>query len=172
MIYEGEPPDNLNIELSYDTDVKFQIESSVELSDDNTNEITVTGTLNGYNAYEVIPVVGFTSEGTSFFDTITSLSFDFEDETNIKIRGITANGDDNCVLMDAYRDIQVRVLNLRWSKTLLEMGIPFDKSLMVYVPKHLTLDNTYVVQLDNENYSIAALTKGETQYELIITRLV
>lgn len=171
VIYEGEPPDNLNIELYYsDEDVKFQIKSSVSLTGEN-NKLTITGEYNGSPVSEEITCTGYITEGSTYFDYISSIEFSFEIETNIKIRGITSNGDDNESLHLLWSSIDARVRDLKWSKTLIEMGVIFEKSKMIYLPIFLTLNNNCVIEYDEENYSIIEIARGLSHQEVIITRI-
>jgi len=172
VIYEGAPPDDLPIELFYDTGVKFQVESSISL--EGTNTITITGQLDGVPVVEEIICLGLISEGTSYFDLITSIVFNFEHtpyENNLKIRGITSNGNDNPTLMSKYESIGVRVTDVKWNKILQDMGVIFEKSYMVYLPIHIILDNSHVIEFKGEDYSIIQITRGTRHQELIMMRI-
>lgn len=169
VIYEGEPPDNLNIRLVYDEAAKFQIKSSVELSE--TNAVTITGELDDDAVVEAISCSGFITEGTEYFDAVDSFTFSFDESTRISIRAITSNGDDNSFNKLIYSNIKARVRDLKWSKTLLDMGVNFEKSKMIYLPHYLSLDNTFVIEYNEEDYNVIEITRGLNHQEVIITRI-
>ena len=170
VIYEGQPPGDLNVSLEYDEDVKFQVESDVSLTGDNI--ITITGELDGSPVSEEITCTGLISEGSSYFDNISSLAFSFEDDTAyIKIRGITSSGDNNPVNILVYNNIDARVRDLKWSKVLYDMGVIFKKSKMAYMPNFITLDNSHIIEYEEDNYSIFGITRGVMSQEVIISRI-
>jgi len=169
LIYEGQPPDDLNIELFYTEDAMFHIESSVSLT--GVNKVTIVGELDGSPVTEIITCLGFVMEGSQLFDYIESISFSFEDTTNIKITSITSNGDDNKSKSLYYTNVAARVRELKWSKSLEEQGIIFDKSRIAYIPLLVALDYSNIIEYLDQEYSIMSIVRGTQNQEVIITRI-
>lgn len=172
LIYEGEPPGDLNLSLIFDVPACFKVVSLSELEDEG-NTITITGVYDDTAVVEILTCSGFISNTVNKFDSVSSFVFDFEDVTNITIESVTEMGDINPVnqVVAWGLSVSAHIQDLRWSLKVQELGVIIEKSKLLRIPVYIDISNNNVIEYAEETYEIKSIDVGQTMKELIITRI-